>query len=121
LHDAAAAGGLNFSGKGWLPVIWRRVLYHALQLKWEKCLRGLQRERRRGATLAGCGGREIANKVENCLSGGLPVFFWRTLKEGDRTMASLDWSQCPVVESIPGKMSGAWVLKGTRMPVSAIL
>jgi uncharacterized protein (DUF433 family) len=35
-------------------------------------------------------------------------------------MASLDWSQCPAVESIPGKVSGAWVLKGTRMPVSAI-
>ena len=35
-------------------------------------------------------------------------------------MASLDWSHCPAVESIPGKVSGAWVLKGTRMPVSAI-
>ena len=35
-------------------------------------------------------------------------------------MASLDWSQCPAVESVPGKMSGSWVLKGTRMPVSAI-
>jgi uncharacterized protein (DUF433 family) len=35
-------------------------------------------------------------------------------------MAGLDWSQCPVVESVPGKVSGAWVLKGTRMPVSAI-
>ena len=35
-------------------------------------------------------------------------------------MTSLDWSQCPVVESVPGKVSGAWVLKGTRMPVSAI-
>lgn len=35
-------------------------------------------------------------------------------------MASLDWSQCPAVESVPGKVSGAWVLKGTRMPVSAI-
>jgi uncharacterized protein (DUF433 family) len=35
-------------------------------------------------------------------------------------MASLDWSQCPAVESIPGKVSGAWVLRGTRMPVSAI-
>jgi uncharacterized protein (DUF433 family) len=32
----------------------------------------------------------------------------------------LDWSQCPAVESVPGKVSGAWVLKGTRMPVSAI-
>ena len=35
-------------------------------------------------------------------------------------MANLDWSQCPAVESVPGKVSGAWVLKGTRMPVSAI-
>ena len=35
-------------------------------------------------------------------------------------MASLDWSQCPAVESVPGKVSGVWVLKGTRMPVSAI-
>ena len=35
-------------------------------------------------------------------------------------MATLDWSQCSAVESIPGKVSGAWVLKGTRMPVSAI-
>ena len=35
-------------------------------------------------------------------------------------MASLDWSQCSAVESVPGKRSGAWVLKGTRMPVAAI-
>jgi uncharacterized protein (DUF433 family) len=37
-----------------------------------------------------------------------------------KSMATLDWSQCPAVESVPGKLSGAWVLKGTRMPVSAI-
>lgn len=35
-------------------------------------------------------------------------------------MSQLDWSQCPAVESIPGKVSGAWVLKGTRMPVQTI-
>jgi uncharacterized protein (DUF433 family) len=40
--------------------------------------------------------------------------------EGVRTMAALDWSQCPAVESIPGKVSGAWVLKGTRMPVQTV-
>lgn len=40
--------------------------------------------------------------------------------EGGKTVATLDWSQCPAVESVPGKRSGAWVLKGTRMPVSAI-
>jgi uncharacterized protein (DUF433 family) len=33
---------------------------------------------------------------------------------------ALDWSQCNAVESVPGKMSGAWVLRGTRMPVSVI-
>ena len=35
-------------------------------------------------------------------------------------MANLDWSQCPAVESIPGKRSGAWVFKDTRMPVSTV-
>jgi uncharacterized protein (DUF433 family) len=35
-------------------------------------------------------------------------------------MAVLDWSQCSAVEQIPGKVGGAWVLKGTRMPVATI-
>ena len=35
-------------------------------------------------------------------------------------MSALDWSQCPAVESIPGKVSGAWVLRGTRMPVAIV-
>jgi uncharacterized protein (DUF433 family) len=35
-------------------------------------------------------------------------------------MASLDWSQCSAVESIPGKVSGAWVFKDTRLPVATI-
>ena len=35
-------------------------------------------------------------------------------------MATLDWSHCPAVESIPGKVSGAWVFKDTRMPVSIV-
>ncbi len=35
-------------------------------------------------------------------------------------MATLDWSQCEAVESIPGKVSGAWVFKGTRMPVQTV-
>jgi len=35
-------------------------------------------------------------------------------------MAALDWSQCPAVESIPGKRSGAWVFRGTRTPISTV-
>jgi uncharacterized protein (DUF433 family) len=30
-----------------------------------------------------------------------------------------DWSQCPAVERVPGKVSGVWLFKGTRVPVSA--
>jgi uncharacterized protein (DUF433 family) len=33
---------------------------------------------------------------------------------------ALDWSQCPAVESIPGKVSGAWVFRRTRLPVATI-
>ena len=39
---------------------------------------------------------------------------------GALTVAGLDWSQCPAVESIPGKVSGAWVLRGTRTPVKVL-
>ena len=36
-------------------------------------------------------------------------------------MAPLDWSQCPAVESIPGKVSGAWVFRDTRLPVATVI
>ncbi len=32
----------------------------------------------------------------------------------------LDWSKCAAVESVPGKVSGAWVFRGTRIPVAAV-
>jgi len=35
-------------------------------------------------------------------------------------VAALDWSQCPWVESDPGRLGGVWVFKDTRMPVSAV-
>ncbi len=33
---------------------------------------------------------------------------------------ALDWAQCAAVESVPGKLSGAWVFRGTRMPVATV-
>ncbi len=33
---------------------------------------------------------------------------------------TLDWSQCPAVERIPGRVSGAWVFKDTRTPVAIV-
>ena len=32
----------------------------------------------------------------------------------------LDWSSCQAVERSPGKVSGAWVFRGTRVPVAAL-
>jgi uncharacterized protein (DUF433 family) len=31
----------------------------------------------------------------------------------------IDWSSCPAVERDPERVSGAWVFRGTRVPVSA--
>jgi len=32
----------------------------------------------------------------------------------------LDWSSCSAVERDPDRVSGAWVFRGTRVPVSAL-
>ena len=32
----------------------------------------------------------------------------------------LDWTTCPAVERDPAKVSGAWLFRGTRVPVSAL-
>jgi uncharacterized protein (DUF433 family) len=32
----------------------------------------------------------------------------------------LDWNACPAVERNPAKVSGAWLFKGTRVPVKAL-
>lgn len=38
----------------------------------------------------------------------------------EANVMALDWSTCSAVESIPGKVSGAWVFRGTRLPVATI-
>jgi uncharacterized protein (DUF433 family) len=40
--------------------------------------------------------------------------------KGETDLAAFDWSGSPAVESIPGMVSGAWVFKGTRMPVRTV-
>ena len=32
----------------------------------------------------------------------------------------LDWSQCSAAERVPGKVSGAWLFRGTRVPIKAL-
>ena len=38
-----------------------------------------------------------------------------------RDTAAVDWSDCPLVEVVPGKVSGVPLLKGTRLPADTIL
>jgi uncharacterized protein (DUF433 family) len=51
---------------------------------------------------------ELLSKALDALSGS----------SSDRL--ALDWSQCPAVESVAGKVSGAWVFCNARMPVAAV-
>lgn len=32
----------------------------------------------------------------------------------------MNWTQCAAVERVPGKVGGAWVFKGMRVPVQAL-
>jgi uncharacterized protein (DUF433 family) len=32
----------------------------------------------------------------------------------------IDWSKCSAVESKLGRMSGAWVFRGSRLPISTL-
>ncbi len=32
----------------------------------------------------------------------------------------MDWSECTAVEQNPNKVSGAWIFRGTRVPVTAL-
>jgi len=43
---------------------------------------------------------------------------WYRLRDTSDSM--LDWSGCPEVERSPGKMSGEWVFRGSRVPVKAL-
>jgi uncharacterized protein (DUF433 family) len=60
-------------------------------------------------TLAAETGQAPDQLLEDALSG-----------YGTSKLAALDWSQCAAVERMPGRVSGAWVLRGTRMPVATI-
>jgi uncharacterized protein (DUF433 family) len=69
--------------------------------------------------------RQAAALAARAAAQGLTLESWfqklaEAPENAENPTGAIDWSQCPVVESIPGKVSGAWVLKGTRMPVSAI-
>jgi putative addiction module component (TIGR02574 family) len=55
-------------------------------------------------------------EVRRSLASGVLAFCTKV----HHVIGMLDWSQCPVVERSPGKVSGAWLFKNTRVPVKAL-
>lgn len=45
---------------------------------------------------------------------------WPPQRPSANILAMIDWSSCPVVERLPDRVSGAWVFRGTRVPVAAL-
>ena len=71
--------------------------------------------------------REMLCIEHQCIMQYVYVLYQADLRKGDLSKIighninmPLDWSQCEAVESVPGKVSGAWVFRGTRMPVSVV-
>jgi uncharacterized protein (DUF433 family) len=59
--------------------------------------------------------RTGSHSATSALASGLPMPVRRRTLRG-----MLDWTQCSAVERVPGKVSGAWVFKETRVPVQAL-
>jgi uncharacterized protein (DUF433 family) len=76
------------------------------------------------ASESNCAPKE-RNHLQRLRNPFLPSGFYSAVirgydgKEANR-MSTLDWSQCPAVESIPDKVSGAWVFRDTRLPVATV-
>jgi uncharacterized protein (DUF433 family) len=60
--------------------------------------------------------RDVVSPPFNC---GLSATRSRTIARCRG--AALDRSECSAVESVPGKVSGAWVFKGTRLPLATVI
>jgi uncharacterized protein (DUF433 family) len=67
--------------------------------------------------------RRVRERIQGCQFHDVDELLSKALdalSASGGPMATLDWSQCPAVERVPGKVSGAWVFRNTRMPVSAV-
>lgn len=45
----------------------------------------------------------------------------KPLPSAEVVMEEIDWTQCPDVESVPGRCSGAWVAKDSRILIEGII
>ena len=45
---------------------------------------------------------------------------WPSGGSSDNICVMIDWSSCAAVEREPQRVSGAWVFRGTRVPIAAL-
>ena len=78
-----------------------------------------------GRGVADCGGRGVCQISERGrfavldIRENIPVS--RLKRNRLMIEQDVDWSKCEDVESVPGRLSGAWVIKGTRVPAQAVV
>ncbi|MEZ5293434.1 MAG: DUF433 domain-containing protein [Vicinamibacterales bacterium] len=65
---------------------------------------------------------ELARRIAELAaqSGQTAEFALRETVAAYGSQPVLDWSQCPIVERVPGRVSGAWVFRDTRLPVATV-
>jgi uncharacterized protein (DUF433 family) len=49
-----------------------------------------------------------------------PGAYFVAQRASDYTLSMLDWTACTAVERSPEKVSGAWLFRGTRVPVKTL-
>lgn len=54
------------------------------------------------------------------MTGGAEDVTLRPTPRGGSVDCMKDWSECPEVERSPARVSGAWVFRGSRVPVKAL-
>jgi uncharacterized protein (DUF433 family) len=64
--------------------------------------------------------REVRPEVPRMIDWSIDWREWFDIQEPD-SAPLIDWSQCPDDESVPGRCGGAWVIRGTRIPVQGLL
>ena len=75
---------------------------------------------RRAEQIVWAGARQAFLFSQQHTNGALPaILVRRQSKAYDVRM--LDWAECQQVEHVEDKVSGAWVFRGTRIPVRALL
>ena len=57
---------------------------------------------------------------ELCVPDALTNSSYALITHSGTIFQMIDWSTCPVIERDPERVSGAWVFRGTRVPVSAL-